>query len=76
MKDLLFSQDVNDVTPSFVDFEASYTFLEDLSDATYIEDLDMYELFTVQAEDGDISPEFGNDSIMCVWARTPNYDSN
>ena len=56
-------QDVNDISPTVV-VEESFTFSENLSSMglPFDEDRNMYELFTISAEDGDASSEqFGVD---------------
>ena len=58
-----FCQDVNDISPTVV-VEESFTFSENLTSMglPFDEDRNMYELFTISAEDGDASSEqFGVD---------------
>ena len=60
---LLSHQDVNDISPTVV-VQESFTFSENLSSMglPFDKDRNMYELFTISAEDGDASSEqFGVD---------------
>ena len=60
-----FHQDENDISPTVVVQDNPFTFSENLTSEglQFDEERNMYELFTISAEDGDISDEFGKDSV-------------
>ena len=57
-------QDENDISPTVV-VQDTFSFSENLTSEglPFDEDRNMYELFTISAEDGDNSTEFGKDSV-------------